>query len=713
MSKILQGAMLCVYFAVPALRILDVRIDLDPSSLDGKFQTYGAISLLASDAVPFRDFPLYLGAGVTHAAWLTSVFFGSNVLAVQQAAIALTSLTFAGAIIFFMRVAGVRPALWPAGLAAIAMVLLTPAGLEQIDLSAPGASLMGVRVAAVPIAGAVVLFFETQFRDRPGYELWGRGACWGILGGGLLLWANDFGIAAFLALALALVVLVLKLGRGWRVIPILSLYLASAIVCLTLLLALMGSSVSWWVQSNFVATAGDQWWLFHPWYDASRVFSITDLVLTAIGVRPFLDQPELVSIVLAALVHGLLLIRLAFARSAPSPEATALGVAVLAAWGGGLIATVGGHFSSRYWGIFVVTAPFAALVLARMPWGATTSRLASLVRAVVVAEKPTGAVRIGLIAGVGGLALIGFAVEAMLLQTRMGDVAMKIAAPSRTPHDFGGWRAGLTPDQAADARMIGRMRTMLDHCDVPSTERLIESYPSLFGSMLKASIRPEALSIIHVLGADARRDYLASMANRPPLLVATISPDYSPWAEWLIRARSFWYDPVLANYVPFARTDQHTLWLRRDRTQPLVSSVGRCRVERVARNKFKLSFYRPGSTGNWGRARLDYTSAPVGGSLTRPVRTLVTVSEDSADATLDYGAPSQGSGEVVSFAVANDLTTVTLRSGPEASQLSVSRCEVEFITLPETQNLPRLGSRADLIDTLRRSACGRPTLSAS
>lgn len=721
MKRLLQWALLGLFFAVPALRILKLRVDFEPSSLDGKFQTFGAVQLLLSDAVPYRDFPLYLGAGVTHAVLAMSVMFGNDVVSIQQAAITLNSLTFAAVLVLGMMAVGLKRDAWPATMALVALLFSVPSVVQQIDFSSPGASLVGVRAAAIALAGAAVWWLEARLRGRARYEAGLRGFCWGLLGGLLLLWSNDFGVAAAIALVMAACLV------AWRSKPLwiapaatLALYPLGLGLSLFLVLAMMGVSVGDWFLGNFVSTAGDQWWLFEPWDEATRSFSLGDVVAAALGFRSFEVQPSASSaIMLGAILNGVFLLRLIVSPHRPSPAFAGLGVAVLTAWGGGLIPTLAGHYSTHYWGPFLVMAAFSTLALPRFAWGSTPvvpTCVSQRVRPVWSWLFPlaghTASGRSGVavsVVAVGLAALTALSLEAAIMRTRVGEWATMLIAPSFVSRDVGGRVVGLSADQARDTEVLVELGRILDTCQVSPRDRVVESYPSLVSTLMGGELRPESFSVIHILGEGARERYLGSIRQHPPVMFASIAPDYSHYADWLLRARGFWYAPIMADYRPVARTDQHVLWLRDGRANR-AASPGRCVLDRRSSSRTRLILERPPGSGEMGTATITYRSETLGTGPLAPLRTLVTVAEPRLGETdLTYGLPSTSIDETLTLLSPGPQTELVINALPEKrARLEVVACRAEYIFLPEMEALPRLGTSRGVVEAVRTAACAGP-----
>ena len=433
------------------------------------------------------------------------------------------------------------------------------------------------------------------------------------------------------------------------------------------------------------------------------VFGARDLVAIMFGLRRIAEDPvDGGAILVAAVAHAAFLLQLVSRRLVP-PGLRALGAFSAGAWAGAVIPTAGGHFEEHYWALFILSAPAMGLAAWRLAFAATTPSGLPLPR---FGGPPVQALAVSTACLVGFGVLLSSPLAARLFPAVLrGQDSVHVAALG----------AGLTRAQAADWQQVAALAPVLEACRVDPAHRVLETYPSLVGIALGARPMPEAVSVIHVLGAAARERFTRAIAADRPVLATTIAPDYSIWAAWILRARWFWYRQVLAGYRPVARTDQHIIWLRDAGAVP-VPAAGQCRIEQPAPNRVRLHL-TPEGTGRprLGVATLAYRSLPQGGGPTRPLRTLVTIAEVETiepppippETSFLYGVPAGSPAEEVPFVPADSGASVLeLRSLPASgSALDGLFCGVAFFPYDVNPQVPRITDVAELAAQVRAVAC--------
>jgi hypothetical protein len=66
--------------------------------------------------------------------------------------------------------------------------------------------------------------------------------------------------------------------------------------------------------------------------------------------------------------------------------------------------------------------------------------------------------------------------------------------------------------------------------------------------------------IIHALSKKDRENYLADFRKKSPEYIFTISPQYSPFYEWLWKENWYFYKIIFTEYFPYESTPIYTIW---------------------------------------------------------------------------------------------------------------------------------------------------------
>ena len=687
--------------AVPSLiSLLRLVLQIDPFSRDGKFQTYAAVVALGGDAVPFRDYPLYLGLLVTAVSKATTLVTSRDIVGVQIASLAVAGIAFTVTTLTLLRLTGSARAFRPMLVAALATARLSiDTGVEQPlqILLNPQNSVAGLRSFAATLAELAVLGIESRMRSGP--RLWAvRAASYGLSAGVLSLWSNDFGIAAALVLTAAGTVRNTRLhgvlpGLSSAVISLVCLGVANAAVLLA-----FGATPKFWFDSNIVETSGSQFWLFLPIQDDYRVYSPWDAISVMTGARHYLNFGTKGGLIILSVVLALPTVVFSLLQSRVSPEWSALGVTLAVTWAGACIETFGGHYSHHYWAPFCYTVAFVPIRLFcswRPAVDATEAGNLAWTGPVMVAEQTV-------LLAVFQAWVFSPAASATLAQLDRGE---RTAMP--------GLRAGVSLAVAREDTAFQRIRSVLDRCNVAAADRLIEAYPSLVGVALGSQPKAPMQSIIAVFGKQAEGRYGRYIADTGPVLASTIAGSYSPWAAWNLRARYFWYDGLLRSFRPLGRTAQHIVWLR-DKAGTARHPAG-CRIDRVSPESTDIIVDAgPDPAGPLARVVLTYRSVVDTRWPSLTMRGLVTAKDGAGTVvpsaldrggSFEYGIPPNGNDLQVASVLRQRFGTIHLRSHPAGTEIDVIGCTAETIDFDPNAALPPIVDDPALEEKVAAVAC--------
>ena len=115
--------------------------------------------------------------------------------------------------------------------------------------------------------------------------------------------------------------------------------------------------------------------------------------------------------------------------------------------------------------------------------------------------------------------------------------------------------------------------------------------------------------IIHVLGDEARKEYLDSFFETSPDYVATINPALDGWEYWISNANWFFYREFYKNYTPEYASNQFIYWKKAEEENELNSSNAEVVITEETPGYYKVEvFSDSGETGTID-AQIDYSVA--------------------------------------------------------------------------------------------------------
>lgn len=661
---------LMILFAlVLALRGATLLFDHSLNSIDGAMQTWFALDNFSQGNQLGRAFQSYLGISMILALLPVFFAFGQTLFASTFAAYALViagAFGSAYAIAWFLRPVP-RSQRW-----VVAVLLLfgfyyalrLAAGAVYYDYPAsfdPGVSLRPLRgflpFLVLPFFVIVVRAMLARASALPAF-------CLGLVVGIGGLWSNDAGIPLVIAgagaLGLALFQRLALLAKA-----LLSFAIGVAASGLAILMLVTQGDPQGWIEYNFRAVAGDQFWYFAPWDRATRILGPADLP------NIFLQGEPLTTISLVVLIVCVLVAIARRITGRGSPVRGAAFVFVGASIvGTALIPQLGGHIGAEYNGItFVLGLCAPLIVFQKLLFGLVKPALRLLTPGVA----RTGAALLAVIMvaiDAGGLALAATGTDRTVYAERLGFF--------------------VTPSMAADLAAMERLSGHWDAQSIPEDRRLLSVYTSAL-DIAAGTQSPEPVgSLIHALGPQNRSAFTAQVANRSVAAVTTIAPDYSGWEGWMLRANWPFFEHLMANYRPFARSEQHILWMPSQDSEP--EGIAQCEVTPIAENSFAVKI-AAGQSGIASVSLERFAPFPAGRSA------LLTVIEESPvtraatePAWSDfprYGVANQRSVSLAAPVEAGEKTTLTLEV-IDGSPIGSALCSAKLLGRIDYDALPGL-----------------------
>lgn len=548
-----------------ALRGATLLYDHSLNSIDGAMQTWFALDNFADGAKLGEAFQSYLGVTMILSLLPGFIAFGETLWASTFSTYTMVLMgSFAGAyaIVWFLRpVPRQQRWLW----AFLLLFVFYYAGRFAADLIHypypatfdPGVSLRPLR-GALPFLVLPVFVWALRRILTTHSALPALG--FGLAAGVGLLWSNDAGIPVVIASVMAF-------GAAlWpRISLLLKVVLAFAaglaVSAVTTLMVVTHGDPSGWFQYNFTDVAGDQFWYFGPWDRNSRVLSILDLP------QIFLQGQFLSTLSLIVLTAGVIFVCVRRLKGRGAPVRTSafvfVGASVL---GTALIPQIGGHIGAEYNAITFVLGLCAPLIVFQKH---LFSILKPLLRG---APKPALTIAATL-AAIGMVAIDG------------NNLAHTARQTDRTVYsDALGFY--VTPQTAEDLSAMKRLSDLLAERGFEENRRLLSVYTSALDIAAGTKSPSPVGSLIHALGERGRIDYTALLFGKT-VAVTTISPDYTGWAGWNMRANWSFFKNLRDLYRPVARNDQHVLWIRAGETPRPEEAA--CEVSDWSYDRFEIT----------------------------------------------------------------------------------------------------------------------------
>ncbi|RVT93891.1 hypothetical protein [Sphingomonas crocodyli] len=660
------GALLILITVLHAMRIY---LEMETNSIDGAFQTYSAVSAYVRGERLGVDFQSYLGVLMPLAIVPIFVLLGQTVFAATFSAILLCCagcyFTFLVLLRLTTRLAKDEAALW-----AMAATFLAIAGIRLwAFIVLPGVSLKALRFA-LPFFVALPTWALLQRQAANGRSPLIPPALLGVVIAIASLWSNDAGIPCLIAgIGVHAVLCLRTLDPARAAAAIATLMVSTLAAIIVILLALTHGAPGEWLHYTFVSMPADQPWLFPPWAPHERVLAIGDIL-------HILQKPTGWTIALCGVTACVAIYRLWMRRGEAVP--TAMVAFVYAATTGiGLLPQVAGHIDVGYGFGTIIPALFAPLWIVPRLGIAATQLLTSRWQA-----------HIAFVLALIALIMIGASAHARLKRNQ---------AYSPTIGAF------TDPGEADTLAAISRARPMIARIAPDPRDRILSTYYSAVSIAAQAIPPTRYGSVIHVLGDDARADYVAKIRTTDFALVTTINPEFSDWAGWNLRASWFAIKPVVEGYEPFAKSLQHIFWKRREAPLPPASPLS-CTVRALDKGIVELTITdiagQPSPKGVWFVDASAYLSHPAS------LYWIATEVDASAERWLiarkqkgwyefpSYGLPPKQRLSLMAEHVAGRPTRIRLKAIPGLSAHITGQCAATiFAPMPSVSELPTLNDR--------------------
>lgn len=538
---------------------------LDYNPINGDFQTYNPLRRMSAGEMPGRDFHPYLGLGTTYATYLPYKLLGENFSASKTGSFLVHGVLFGiGNFVLLML-------LGASGVVALALSFLVylyaymaadflymlPFGIAATEsglpfaqtfraLAAPENSCLGIRTALPLItAGILLLCYRRGWLKNPRAEA----ITWGVLSGLQVAWSNDYG---FVSAALLVAIYNIYIARGnWAErIAVGSTQLLAAVAAAIFIITLAtGFYPHNWLHYNFSGVAKDQFWYF-MFDEKDKIFS------PAIFLR---DPKNLLFLSFLLVVGGGLAVQQFFSKRREAEKLLLIFVigATLAA---GILSSIGGGFMWRYFSATVRLAPFVLLWLC---WLAARP---------LVKWRPESLLAVGTLVAAAGFFYFFTPIS-------LWNYSTWVTAKAGQNYFYNEETGGYLPEsQKGEIAIALKIRDTLK--DAPPEKRLFSTYSTLADAVSGSFQASHIDYIIHALGSENRRNYLAAFDKWKPAFISTPREDFSLWEVWSRRVNWWFYREMLPLYEPVMATPYHLFWQRRAHpAAPVAAAHFTCKME--------------------------------------------------------------------------------------------------------------------------------------
>ncbi len=512
--------------------------------LDGGFQSFAMLFPFNFGDRPGIDYTPYLGIGISYALFPLYALLGQNFFASIASADLMTLAILFAALVTIALICDLPKACFTL-LAAFVVFWATVLsktiyGFTGVEFLTSGNSLLLLRQGLPWLVFLLLIAWAFVARRRSGGAETSAPASLSfphypaaVLAGVVPFWSNASGLATALALIITIALsAILSRARGWQLARILAIAAGLFLISLAAtLLVLSAGDVQRFISDKFNGVADYQYWYFAPFKANYRIFTVSDLLRASIWNFGWTSLLGLAGMALA--LAGV------WRRHGPT-DLRFLGLLsiLLALFGTGMIAQLGGHISERYLLTFYSFGFIIGVVTvaqAMIPW--------------ILAYTP---LPIAYWPGIGRLvALVVLCIFVAATALKVQSDRAKTARVYYPP-------LGLYVEEghAAELAALAQLHDLPSISDLLPEDRIFSGYLSPAEIGLNAEPATRFGANIHVLGDAARAEYMTRLQATPFPLVAQIAQirGVQNWHHWQLRANWYLYSYILRHYEPAFRT---------------------------------------------------------------------------------------------------------------------------------------------------------------
>lgn len=502
---------------------LNTSNTIDFYPINGTFQNYNPIRRLLSGQVPFIDFYDYLGLGHLYIGALLTCIFGGDFHASLVAfdVISLLSYTLIlfliGKAILNNKLTSIKITILIVGFFAINTVIFS-------DKHFAGNSARLIRGMILPII-CTLWFFKDYLILKSNilqeYKNYFQITFWGIISGFSFLWSNDYGISAWFCILFFMFLLVSLKKRNplWGILGSLISLLISLIVIYCCVYLLTNGNIIIWYNQMF-GSGGFQAW----YYNSTKSYFIWNIDFTKVIILQYC----------VSLLYFIVII-------CKSPKETIN--------------------NARY--IIPFFANFTSSCAVneyRLLSGGYNHEIAYIVLAATIIYETFNILSNYLKPNAVKLYNI-----ITLLLSILCIIVLTITY----------YQTNTASTNSTYFKSLGGYMTKLNN-DIINANKFINGakFFSTYASaqeVISNTFQPSGTDyIIHVLGNDARNNYLKSFKSNDFDYVATIKSSFTDWEYWVVRANWFFYRELYSNWHPVYANQYELYWGKNSKNDNVV-----------------------------------------------------------------------------------------------------------------------------------------------
>ncbi|MBQ8994616.1 MAG: hypothetical protein IJ091_02255, partial [Oscillospiraceae bacterium] len=439
----------------------------------------------------------------------------------------------------------------------------------------PGNSSRPTRMAVIGLYLAIfsALYPNLKWKKE---KYWVEPVLFGILGGIMILWANDYGSASYVGASFCFFLIVLKKTGFWNAVKESVIYVAATLTTVFLIMMIVTKGhVGYWFRQTFSIT-DFLWWYDGVFFDRKR--------LGFWEYPPF--SGECLIPIMFAVGSLLTWILLLFQKDELEKRAAKHIMLLTTAFVYLYLNLFKNGYEEQYTNIFIVYAYLSVFFF-----------VVDMLKKLVRGEKAEKMVRTI-------LAMTGLMVMAVALLYSANSIRYA--------------KANLAPTEAYIEALDGNCYSWYRDLNLAYEQVGNSTLFSTYGSALevmKGTQQPSRYDYItHVYGNQARGEYLEAFREMNPEYVSILNRDYTRWEAWACDANWFFYREILDHYQ-FSFANTFCRYLKKTEESNVLNVDIRAEIIPVSSSQVKIRLTSSETTTRQiADISLAYTTSLVNGS---------------------------------------------------------------------------------------------------
>jgi len=557
-----------IYISIIVLLIIFVSLNIgferallvDFWPINGDFQNYNVWRRLLDGQTPYKDFPVYLGSGHLILGGIVNMIFGNTFKMSLVTSYFLTVLLSASiiTIVLYLIINNIKASL---SITLLLIIILREKFewvqnfiysefLDGFDsIFSPGNSARVIRSGVVffTILGVLILtrLAQKRFTDA-NKRFFFNITCYSIIAGAGIVYSNDVGVSSYISFSfIYFVMLIIYFRSILKVIKYTFYYIAVSLLSMLTVIAIItrGHIVSWF---KFTISVSD----YQNWYfgltEGWKSYYIYHLTFTPL------------------IIMSLLIMLISFIRIIRGYKSESFNFII-----------------SNCLVIYVVLTFFISSNMYRIISGGISQELLSISTFTII----MGYIYLALTKIINtSKTEFKIHVKCFVLFVCISFTTPRIITTflKYTTYDtYGIYMDGLDGYLSS---LGDDINTIVQYT---GDDEIFSTYASAV-EVIKKDFQPTGTDyIIHVLGDDAREEYLKKFQEGHFKYVQTINRDYTVWELWIEGSNWFFYKELYKDYNPTLFTSYSVLW-EPSNTQNIIDTKTSISIEKVSSSEYKI-----------------------------------------------------------------------------------------------------------------------------